>query len=433
METDSEYEQMEREDDKILSDFSEYLVGQKKFSLSTANRHLDNIGMFAYSYLLEYEARSIQEADAADIFAFLSDWYLRKVLGTKKADIKSYLTSFKKFFAFLHARGRITSEQLEEIKEECNDPAKYITYYEEYLEHVGISDPLDYLFEDETGTEGTRHEQEPQGYKKLLGISFPAEMPFKSAVINGIGVEKCKSLPVTTMTFLDDFSRLLDYCLQHDGMKLSSQTVHFGTTIVREMNALLHEPEPLRSTAKQPDSVFIHPFYLVARKLDLFNITANLKLQISPNARQFKELPKVEQFITILNAFWNKINWIDLNNGFSGRPEWAQKSRKQFSSFLQSIEPGYNYNYANLLNEKHAEIFNQEHDFDSPFDDWQFKFGVFPERVIPALKTMGLLDFQYAKPLDSQFRDVKYVDSLEMTPFGKIVFDELNKPAAEGD
>jgi hypothetical protein len=132
----------------------------------------------------------------------------------------------------------------------------------------------------------------------------------------------------------------------------------------------------------------------------------------------------VEQFLIIFNAFWNKINWIDLNHGFSGRPEWAQKRRMELASILGAAEPGTRYKYSELVHKNDPDASNQGvpryvHD-----EDWWYVVGVIPERVLPMLMVMGLVKLDFEQIDSGRFHVVR-IDTLQVTPLGKTIFSTI--------
>ncbi len=86
-------------------------------SKKTIGSHCDNIAFFA-EYPVSYEPlRNLDEADDYEAAYFLSDWFPRKAMWANTTTMKSYLSSFGKFFKWMHAAGRMEEEILEEVLE----------------------------------------------------------------------------------------------------------------------------------------------------------------------------------------------------------------------------------------------------------------------------------------------------------------------------
>ena len=99
---------------KLLEDFATWLK-ESNLTEKTINKHIDNVGFYINDYLLYSSV--IKAKDGIDeIYEFLGDWFIRKVMWSSKAEIKSNASSLKKFYIFMESRGVINDAQLEELK-----------------------------------------------------------------------------------------------------------------------------------------------------------------------------------------------------------------------------------------------------------------------------------------------------------------------------
>jgi site-specific recombinase XerD len=71
---------------------------------------------FFAEYLVYYEPlQALDQAQSANVEAFLDDWFLRKALWSSVASVKSYLATFKKFFTWMKETGQMSVSDAEEI------------------------------------------------------------------------------------------------------------------------------------------------------------------------------------------------------------------------------------------------------------------------------------------------------------------------------
>jgi site-specific recombinase XerD len=86
-------------------------------SKKTVKNHVDNIDFFA-EYLVYYEPCKLDEADASDVYGFLSDWFPRKAMWASPNSTRSNMASFRKFFKFLVETDRTDEDTEAEVRED---------------------------------------------------------------------------------------------------------------------------------------------------------------------------------------------------------------------------------------------------------------------------------------------------------------------------
>ena len=137
-----EYEcrKIQTENSLLLFEFRGWLKA-KGLSDKTIETHVSNINFFINTYLLHREALRAKEG-VWEISFYQVYWFIRKALWSSVANIKSNAASFKKFYKFMHEKGEIDDEALEEVnwmvKEEM---AEWIEEMENF-ENLAYSDDL---------------------------------------------------------------------------------------------------------------------------------------------------------------------------------------------------------------------------------------------------------------------------------------------------
>jgi hypothetical protein len=86
----------EEETEKLVESFYNYLKQEKGLSEETASAHAHHIRFFALHYLIGYAEKNLLEVTDRDIDDYLGNWYIRKVWGGGKREVRPILTAFKK-------------------------------------------------------------------------------------------------------------------------------------------------------------------------------------------------------------------------------------------------------------------------------------------------------------------------------------------------
>ena len=117
-----DYEKYERECNrireeniKLLKDFAQWLKSAN-LKDKTIKQHLENIDFYINEYLLYEDA--VEAKDGTDgVDMFLGYWFIKKAMWSSPAQIRSNAASLKKFYTFLHQKGLIDSDKLNQLKE----------------------------------------------------------------------------------------------------------------------------------------------------------------------------------------------------------------------------------------------------------------------------------------------------------------------------
>ena len=137
---ESECEEIKKENDKILNQFSKFLAS-KKLGKKTIDKHVSNIEFYINDFLLYEEPLKAKEG-VYKLDYFLGYWFIRKAMWASVFSIKENIASLKHFYTFMHEIGQIKIDELLEMKEEIKDSK------DEWLETIRRYDDPDIDLED---------------------------------------------------------------------------------------------------------------------------------------------------------------------------------------------------------------------------------------------------------------------------------------------
>jgi hypothetical protein len=371
--------------EELVTSFYKHLTVEKELSEKTASRHVDEIEFFAM-YLTRYRIGTLLKVTGMDIEDYLGDWYIRKV-ASSRSDLRQIPVSFKKFYRFLHERGYLEDEELEDILDAFKNPDKYIRRLDAYRRLDPDSDTWEedyerWFFEELDGT--------------VMGGVADVHQPFD--VDLGIGQAFSEADLESKTPLPDDFRTFLRYIISNNGMKLTTANSFIRRKDLFALNKLMENPEDLKGSANQPDSRTIHLFYNLAKTLNLVVVNEKNGLEVTPRIEIFMNLPPKEQFIILFDAFWNRTEWGRLlpPQDCVGR-EWVQASRDVIAAHLAACEPGRRYHFVEETRRISMKIGGMD-EISEVYPPINFlSINIFAERIMPALKLFGLLDFGYTK------------------------------------
>jgi len=111
----------EKENELIIKDFRLYLKNEN-VSESQIKKHVSNIFVFIFDYLLNYELKRPKEG-AGNLYFFF-EWYAQNETLTPTQK-NSFLDSYKQFYAYLHYIGEIDDDDLDEVIEDAKEASAY--------------------------------------------------------------------------------------------------------------------------------------------------------------------------------------------------------------------------------------------------------------------------------------------------------------------
>jgi hypothetical protein len=406
----------EEETEKLVGSFYNHLKQEKGLSEETASEHAHQIGFFALHYLSGYEEKKpLPEVTDRDIDDYLGNWYIRKVWGGGKSDVRPILTAFKKFYKFLHERGSVDADQLADILLACKNPRRYIRRFESYDELDPDSETWDIDYEGWFMDEYDDEELEVN-YKQPFEVNEKINSAFSK-----------DDLSLSRTTVLNDFQTFLNYLSAHNGMKLTAANSFISRRDLFALNEAMSSPEELKNTANQPDSRTIHLFYTISKTLNLFVLSANNKLEVTSRIDLFKQLSPKEQFVVLFDALWNETRWGKiLPPDSGGSPESVKEERGNIASALSECEVDEKYQFVDWVKEFCRVPGSAEDELSLIIGVAVYLFSVFEERIVPALTIFGLLDFGFKKDRMEYFVNRGLgIEWFTITKLGKKIFQGI--------
>ena len=111
---EAECKKIRKENKTLLKGFEKHL-NDKNLSDKTIGTHVNNIDFYINEYLL-YDDTDRPEEGVDLVSPFLGYWFIRKAMWASETTIKSYIASFKHFYTWMHGQGKITGEELDDLK-----------------------------------------------------------------------------------------------------------------------------------------------------------------------------------------------------------------------------------------------------------------------------------------------------------------------------
>jgi len=106
--------EIQKENETLLKEFRQWLHASK-LSKKVIDNHVANIDFYINDYLLYEDATEAQDGVNA-VNMFLGYWFIKKAMWASQSSIKSNATSLKKFYTFMHEKGFISREEINELK-----------------------------------------------------------------------------------------------------------------------------------------------------------------------------------------------------------------------------------------------------------------------------------------------------------------------------
>ena len=133
-----EYEQYEQACKKIekdnalfLADFEKWLSA-KGLAKKTIKRHEENVDFYINTFLLHEEAVPAKDG-AGNASYFLGYWFIRKAMWASPASIKQNAASLKKLYTYMHQRGQVDADDLQNLKEAIKEEmSEWVATLERY-------------------------------------------------------------------------------------------------------------------------------------------------------------------------------------------------------------------------------------------------------------------------------------------------------------
>ena len=379
-------DELDCDTEELVTSFYKYLTVEKGLNKNTASNHAGEIDLFA-TYLEGYALGTLMEVTGVDIEEYLGCWYIRKV-ASSRSDLRRVPASFKKFYKFLHERGHLDDEELEDILDACKNPERYVCRLDAYSELDPYSDTWDADYErwffgslDDGSVEEATAETPPFNVDSVISQAFSDEdISGKTSV-------------------LDDFQTFLRYLVSNNNMKLTTANSFIRRKDLFALNKLMKSPEELKSSANQPDSRTIHLFYNLAKTLNLVVVNGKNRLEVTPRIDIFTNLSPKEQFVVLFDTLWNLTECNRLLSSLCSGFEGAQSPQDVIAAHLAMCEPGRRYNFGEETRRISMKI-GGVGDMETYLLINFLAINIFAGQIMPALKLFGLLDFGYETGLN---------------------------------
>lgn len=132
---DQAIEKIKEQNRPIIAGFEAHLKTEG-LSKKTVKSHVDNIDFFS-EYLTYYEPlESLYETDVCAVSDFLGDFFPRKAMWACPTNVKSYITTFKKFLKWMAELNYLPENELEQlselIKEEKEEWIASVSFEDEF-------------------------------------------------------------------------------------------------------------------------------------------------------------------------------------------------------------------------------------------------------------------------------------------------------------
>jgi len=129
------YEEIQKENTKLLNQFEEYLV-QKNISKKTIKYHINNVELYINDYLAIDEEASPREIEGYTLDVFFR-WCIDKWIFNTISELLSMIISVDVFYEYLNENKPIA--HIDEIREAC---AKRDYYTKKFKSHERLLDNI---------------------------------------------------------------------------------------------------------------------------------------------------------------------------------------------------------------------------------------------------------------------------------------------------
>ena len=130
---------VKKDNSKLLDDFKRWLA-DKGLAKKTIRRHVENIDFYINDFLLYEDAVPASEG-ASSASMFLGYWFIRKAAWAGPSEIRQNAASLKKFYTFMQEHGKISADDLEELKETIKEGMPEWLGTMDRYDDPGITDP----------------------------------------------------------------------------------------------------------------------------------------------------------------------------------------------------------------------------------------------------------------------------------------------------
>jgi len=383
-------------------------------------KHIYHVELLGFDYLLENENYSLSDANEDHVENFFLNWYFHKFLNANKHQIKEVLTSIKKFFEYMLETEEIDQDRFKRINKICSNPKRL--YRLQTLRnslHLQIRDEKRELYDWTDDDHPWRQEYESTIRNENVDLLQDAFLKIKNV-----------PPPHDMLKFVEEFDLLLNFCIKHEGIKLTKNG-QFAKNDLESMQRLLTKPESTGNNGNEQNSLILHLFRLVGKKLEWFKIDLNNKLKMMPNAKQYLKLSTLEKFFLIFDVFWNRINWQELLNSRElDNNEKILCLQRLLVHILDLAKPGVEHELNSLFKVAILKSLITKNEIDMARHCDELQINDMPMQIIPILEKMGLVKLKRQstsknKMHGDQVSTGKMIKTLVLDSWGKNFFKTI--------
>jgi len=390
------------EGDRFLVELFYQELVRQGLGLRTCQRHRDNLYFFLEAYLEASEGMRLGEVDAETLDYFLSRWYPNKVIGSR-SELNGFITSFRRFFRFLHELGEVPVKCYEEI-------FGVLSRRDYYLLNFSKNSGND-LGGEKTGVDG-------------VGSSSVGDMEYGADFFMDRGLYLLvRNLEKQAVNLVSDFELFMDY-LVHHRVQLRFGSGGLPRRELHRLNQMFSSPERFNRSSGQEQSQRISIFYQLGRSLDLFVVGGYSELLVSPRSEFFLELDFDQKMVILLDGFWNRMRWSELERfGGNGFSSWAQEQRGGFAELLSRLPVGERVEISHYTgSEQNLRMLS----------NYLKVYEVVESKIMFGLKEFGILDYEFQSGRDSYSkRNHRGIESIAISKFGKKIMKYFARRARE--
>lgn len=282
-----------------LEEFGEFLARQGHLSQTTLSKHINNL-INIYEYYLYDNDMTLYDLDEVDLNELLKDAVESNIIHSKK-DLDSYISTLKKYLAYL----------------KDNDPS----YSETYDEIVQIG----------------------KNRSSFIEFKNPIAMPISRNKELERATEE--NLNKKAIAFLNDYEKYLFY-IENNRVDTTEANKFVKRKHLIEINNLLSN----KIKCKVPNQIhmpLLHLFYKFSLNYNILGLN-NKILVVQPGKDDYFALKENEKLSLFIDYVWNIVPWSKLSNEIL--LDYDQNDKFSILESLSTLKPNIYYNCEEINN-----------------------------------------------------------------------------------
>ena len=403
--SDADTDRMRAATEAALYRFERHLEARGERTVRV-DRHLERMISFGIDFAVEEIGLTPMEANARMVEVYMGVAHPELHNGETIGSVAAMLDTLGRWSDFLVSEGACPPDRLEAVRAVLAQRRRFEERFRTYASLVMkgglaagvVGDWAHELDDDEPLT------LPPDSFTRRDLCPLPTAPRRLLPLLREHGVA---DLPV-----LRDLRTLVE-AVGERGLPLTEGNAWLTRRDLAAINAARAAPERMERRADQYDLPVLHSLATLARYLHVLQEDERRRLLPGPARSAFLSLPPEEQYWTLLDTYWNCLNWEELDHPGSGwLPARAQRMRDKLAGLIltEASDPETARSMA------HAAVM-------------MAISGVVVANVVPTLTAFGLLEEggPDARALDDELRFPR------PTPLGRAVLGGLSKgPFLEG-